>query len=375
MNPSKPMADGFTFFIYLSVLVTTVFLAYLTFNRYANLPKRLSSILVTIIFLILTLVGGLRYEVGQDYHSYERLFIERPWVENEYDRAERDIGFMFLIDRLSESNVPNWSIFLAFSFFTILFLFLSFNKSPGLLSVGIFFFLTLGFYFYSFNAVRQAFAMSALMLALTFVEKRKFIPFLICILLGASIHKSLIIFIPAYFILYRRIFIGKAWLLVAIGAIGFGFMLSFFFSSFIDTMNFLTESVEFGYRSAINKSGSGSLMSILSPIFIAKVILGLTIVHHAESLYKEFPKSVPFVNMSVIGALVYSAFSQVQFISRFNYYFQFMNVMTFSFLTMLWIYNRKERNVVVLLGYCSAFYLLSIIQGDSGSTPYQFIEF
>lgn len=369
------MADGFTFFIYLTVLVTTVSLAYLAFNRYANLPKRISNTLVIVIFFILTLIGGLRYDVGRDYHSYERLFTERPWVENEYDKAERDIGFMAVVDGLNALEVESWVVFLFFSAMTFLVFLKAFKKFQNLIMLGLFFFITLGFFFYTFNGIRQMFALMMMFLSMRFVQDRRIIPFIVSILIGASIHKSLIIFLPFYFFINKPLFKGDLWIFIGITSVFLGVALSLVFSSFIGAINVITESVEFGYSSAINKSSAGSFMSMLSPIFLSKVIIGLTIIYFKDKLVSRFPLSIPFVNMSVMGSLIYNVFSQVQFVSRFNTYFQFMNVITLAFLITLWVEKGQIYHITAIIIYSLAFYFLIIFQGDSGSAPYQFISF
>lgn len=64
--------------------------------------------------------------------------------------------------------------------------------------VSLFLLLTQGFYFNSMNSVRYYFALALAMYAQKYVLRGEYGKFILWVLLGCTIHKSVLLIIPAY---------------------------------------------------------------------------------------------------------------------------------------------------------------------------------
>ncbi|MCI1966648.1 MAG: EpsG family protein [Oscillospiraceae bacterium] len=66
--------------------------------------------------------------------------------------------------------------------------------------IGMFVFLSFGFYGNSLSFIRQCIAISIFLYSVEFMKKKQFLPYLLIILLSSAFHKSMLIMIPVYFI-------------------------------------------------------------------------------------------------------------------------------------------------------------------------------
>lgn len=77
------------------------------------------------------------------------------------------------------------------------------SKMPGL---SVYIYLTLGFFTFSFSGLRQAIAIAIVFLSFKYIQEKRFLKFLICIILATTFHTSAVIFIiayPLYFIRFK----------------------------------------------------------------------------------------------------------------------------------------------------------------------------
>ena len=197
------MTDVLTFSVYFSTLISSVFLAKLgSRSSRSKIKTRLNTIYILVSLIILVVISGFRYNVGQDYIGYAFYYNEQPFLDESIG-MEIEYGFILLVNLLNGLELGVWSYFLISALITYTLLFYSFKRYRHLLYLGVFFFITYGFYFFTFNGVRQAIAMSALGASMIFIQKRQLIPFLGTIFLGGLMHKSLFLFFPLYFFINR----------------------------------------------------------------------------------------------------------------------------------------------------------------------------
>ena len=165
----------------------------------------------TVIFLVLSslamvAVAFLRADtVGIDYKQYETYFYQ-----------VHDGGWSFLISSANGYRVePGYSLLNYFvSLFTrdvhiymlvvavlvvTLTAVLLYRVSP-IPWIGMFVFASFGFYGNSLNFIRQCIAIAIFLYSIEYIKKKKFIPYLLIILLASTFHKSMLIMIPVYFI-------------------------------------------------------------------------------------------------------------------------------------------------------------------------------
>lgn len=156
----------------------------------------------------LFLVVGLRsITTGNDTKGYvERFLSDRSleWSEVAVVHFE-ELGYYYFI-KLIGCFTDNPQIFLLItalaSLIGIFDLIWQNSNSPVL---SLFFYMTLGNFFFVLTGIRQAIAMSICMLAVRFIQKRKLIWYVLLIWVAAQFHHSAYIFIVMYFLGVRKV--------------------------------------------------------------------------------------------------------------------------------------------------------------------------
>ena len=177
-----------------------------------------------VITLILFIFSFIRWERGPDWLSYYNTFqVTLPWDFTDYYGANFEFGY-FLLNVLTKSIFDNYTVLL-FIYACILFYFhtagiLQFTKYPVtalLISWAMGF---AGMYF-----VRSGIAIAILFFSIKYIQQRKFFKFIFFLILGAMFHRSVFLFIIAYFIFPLKIS-PRVMILSIIGAIICGFLIS-----------------------------------------------------------------------------------------------------------------------------------------------------
>lgn len=152
------------------------------------------------VFCLLTGVSACRIAVGNDYWVYKQNF---SLISQERHVAS-EIGFNAIVSffqlLFEEGKVQYVSIFAFFSITTV-FLFVKALCDQGSdFAFSLFLLLTGGYYFNSLNSVRYYFALALALYAMKYVLRREYGKFILCILPGALIHKSILLVIPVYLV-------------------------------------------------------------------------------------------------------------------------------------------------------------------------------
>lgn len=164
--------------------------------------KKDYRLLLIICFGLLFLFGAFRYDFGLDYSAYEDIYNANNKDNYEYDDTERiEFGYLvlnyicpsFRLLLIITSLIVCVSYYFLFDryipykyrFLGILLLYLSGNNTI----------------FFMFSGIRNAVAISLLILSLPLIEKRKLILFLIVMFLASSFHNSAFIFFPIAYLM------------------------------------------------------------------------------------------------------------------------------------------------------------------------------
>ncbi|MEH6514605.1 MAG: EpsG family protein [Maribacter arcticus] len=361
------MADTITFLVYLLLLLFSVgLLKRFTVNK--------NKMLIFLSLTLMIVVAGLRYNTGRDYENYKFLYEEAPtFVES--IAIDMEVGYSALVDILNSNDLKVWSFFTICAFLTYALLFYSFNNYHQLLYLGIFFYITYGFYFYSFNGVRQAVAMSFLAVGAKYIVEKKIVKYIIVIVLGGLMHKSLFVFLPFYF------FIDKIKLDVKIWYVLFFISLILHFIPITDLFdlsfftNLISDSeVDYsGYAENLNDDEGQS--GQLSLGYLTRVVIGFFILYFYKRITNLDKDYIVYYNFALIGILLYNAFSHVLFMSRINYYFLFFSIFALSFIIAYLNKSRKQLTINIIMAFFVALYCYGIFIGENGVSPYQFISF
>ena len=180
--------------------------------------------------------------------------------------------------------------------------------------------MALGYYFQSFNTVRYYLALALALYAIPYVLKKQWGRFALLMLLGATLHKSLLVVIPLYFLASLP---WKKWQL-AVAAV--------FCSTFFFMQDFYLKMVVFlypTYEDTEYLEGGTSIVNIVR--CFAVLILALF-------CYKRSVKDSPrnrFYFYCNLGALVmYVCCSFLPIISRIGYYLTITHIFFLPSLVM-----------------------------------------
>lgn len=184
--------------VYLTMLAVSLLFANYAQNtrRYPKLTGsyRILAVLSSIPFILVTV---LRYEVGIDWTS---IYAPHYYYINHGIKNFSEAGFNMLNKILYQVTPEPWILFALVGFATMVFFFLAFYRLSDQYTISILVFFLMSYYFQSLNQIRQMLAMAIFLFAVRYIFQRRFIPYIICILIGATIHTSSLIYLPIYFL-------------------------------------------------------------------------------------------------------------------------------------------------------------------------------
>jgi len=152
-------------------------------------------------FLPLFLVSALRYQVGGDYVGYERIF--KNVSEGAEIYAEPGFGLLNWLVVCYSENIQ-W-VYALSALITLGLIFWGVYRESASPVLSIFLFTAMGYFFSSFNILRQFIAVAILFAALPLLRERKLLPYLLLVALAMTFHKTAVIMLPLYFLLPLRL--------------------------------------------------------------------------------------------------------------------------------------------------------------------------
>lgn len=179
------------------VLIILIILINLIIGQENKKRKKLSVVLT---FLLIFLIQALRDKtVGVDLLPYENFFniISRHTIKenitNNYVSLE--IGYIIFNNLiLLFTKDFQWFIIITSFIINAIMAWFIYKYSKNVLST-ILLYIGLGLFIFSFSGIRQMLAISVCLIAFDFLRKRKYIPWLVCIVIAFSFHKSALVMI------------------------------------------------------------------------------------------------------------------------------------------------------------------------------------
>ncbi len=156
--------------------------------------------------ILLTLFAGFRSDrVGTDTRYYTRNFNSQ--LDVEYFIFDKTVEFGYqLLEYALLSVTSHYFWLLTLTSFIVLYCYLKIIKKYSVNYLfSVFLFITLGFYTFLFNGLRQGIAMAIFTIALPFLLEKRLLPYLLVCFIGSLFHISALFMIPFYFIVNLRI--------------------------------------------------------------------------------------------------------------------------------------------------------------------------
>ncbi len=288
---------------WLSFIIIALFFSFISVDK--KFDDNLRMFAKICLIFVLVYFAGFRDGLGHDYDGYYDLLINGSF--NEYTFKEP--GFSLFSNVVYHTELSPVFFFLIMAIITNYLFITSFYRYKNIFLI-IFIYLTVSiYYFNTFNLVRQMAAASIFMYSIRFVEERKFLHYLLCILLATSFHTSAIYLLPIYFIVNRN-YSNRSLLIILNGSIIIGQLLKLDLSSFMSKYLTLYYWYFDGNDDTVYESGYLTLLF--------NIVLILLII------YKKKDEDVRYkvaLNLFFIGVILYNLIPSFYFIFRFAAYF------------------------------------------------------
>lgn len=202
--------------LYILIFLFIIGYGLLTFstNLYQTNKQKAINRYINVVCVVLALFSGLRnLGVGEDTYGYYLGYVDiqsTPWKQLFFDFIQyiktgegKDVGFPLFVKatQLISAQFQFFLIFVAVFFYAFFLNFLKKNCTTLIdvvLSFTIFY--VLFYYIFSMTAIRQSITLAITLYCYEFVKKKRIIPFLLLLLLFSTVHKSILIYIPFYFL-------------------------------------------------------------------------------------------------------------------------------------------------------------------------------
>lgn len=303
--------------LYCIVALAAVLLSLLVDNHYVRKEylytrqQILNRLCLVSVFLLLFIVSALRLNVGNDYAKY----VEFMHLIRCDAVVPTEFGFNWVVKALYWiSGYENYLlVFAVFAFATIFLFMKAIYEQADSFPFSFFLFMALGYYFQTFNTVRYYLALAIALYAIPYVLRKEWVKFVLLILLGATMHKSLLVVLPLYLL---ASVCWKRWQLV-LGAV---FCTTFFF--FQDFYLKLVIWLYPTYEDTEYLEGGTSVVNILR----CTAVLVLALLCYKKSIRDHVRNRFYFY--CNLGALVmYVCCSFLPIISRIGYYLTITHIL------------------------------------------------
>lgn len=317
--------------------------------------RKRKGVLILVSLQLVLLLGMRNISVGGDSRTYDSLFRH---VVNGGTVGYLEIGNRIVFSAIAAIWPSTVALFVTYAILTVVpIAYVSYKESENIW-FSMMTYAGFAFYYWAFNAMRQAVAMSMEMLAIHSLNKNKKTRFFAFSLIAISFHSSAIIILLCYFINNIKIKNKNRLTIVVVlsvigGLFGRGFMyiIGNLFSKYSDYMD--------GFYFS-----SGNW---LHPILYAMIFCFVMLVRD------DYADLNLYSNMLGIGVVLYFLATQVKIVNRLTYYFTMpaMIILLPNIINSLSKNNKKIAKALFYSGI-SVYQLLLIISNGQGIIPYRF---
>lgn len=265
-------------------------------------PSRKKEIIfLCISSVILIVFSSIRAtNVGIDYFQFYVPFFENvhsggwKFLVSEANPYRKEFGFSFLTFLLSRvtGNIFVYMAFIAVIMIGLTALVLYRDCSKPW--IGMFIFVSFNFFGNSLSYIRQSLAIAIFLFAIHYLKEKRFVPYLLIVLLAATFHNSLLLMIPVYFLAQ----IAVNWLSIGTYAGITVLVLSFSWQIF----DFITQFIYKGYatENGIYFMKGRDFMTGFVP-----VLAMVAMIVFQKLLLKRNPKNVVLINMAMYTGIFF----------------------------------------------------------------------
>lgn len=265
-------------------------------------PSRRNDLIFTVILSVVMFFFSILRDVsvGIDYPMYIGFFQEvcekgLPFIFSSANVYRLEIGYSLLEYILSffGSSQLVYAIGIALVCLTLNAVFV-YQYSPSVW-LSYFIFISFGFFGYTLCTIRHQIAIAIFMFALPHLQNKRFVPYLLIVLLAATFHKSMVIWIPVYFLAQ----LAMDWRAYSF----YGVCLAFYFFFSEKLMITITQYVYTGYR--LGTDGAYFLEGRDIPTAVIPVLFFIVVLLMQKPLLARNPRNLPLMNLSMYCAALF----------------------------------------------------------------------
>lgn len=347
--------------VYYTVIISICVLAMIDFQTsnehcYVMGYRKMQKWIASIIIVILSLVAGLRYNVGTDYHNY---YVSYNDFKNVSLQLNDEPGIK-VIARIASFiyDDPGTMMFLA-AVITVILLTVTIVRNSEMCWLSLMLYVLLCCWHGCFNGVRQYLAAAILFAGHYFIKEKKLVFWCMVVFVASMFHVTAVIGLVFYF--FPRIKISFKQIVLSIIFIYIGMQAYdriFGFIGFLksDTFDFVGQ-------------GSGYLTNSISPFRILVAWVPVIFFWIFNRYYnKEEEKFKFYINMSLLHAIFMTAAINSTYLGRIGIYTGVYNTLTWPLLIKK-VEPRSQKILIIIMLF---FYFLYWHTEASGSTLVNF---
>ncbi len=286
------------------------------------------------IFILLTTVLILRVNIGNDYYRYTQIMHELRVDGYVITEPGFNLVCRFLLKTKLWWNAGYFLCFAVFGIITMGFMLKAMYDLSIDFKLTFFMFMALGMYFQTFSIMRYYVALALVMYGIKYLLDKKYVRFILIVLVAASFHKIALVAIPLYFL---AIVPWKKWHIGVFMGLGIQFMV--FKDFYLKIMLKLYPSYQGATQLLATTSNYANILRCL-----AVLLLGIL---YYDGCIKDEPKNRFFfyLNLETVALYVFGYYIPV--ISRIGY---FLNISQLFLVPAIVHAEKDEKKRRILIG-------------------------
>jgi len=323
---------------------------------------------VTLILISFMSFYALRWKTGTDFGNYYESYFNYGQTSIADLIGTRDWGFYVLTSAIYDL-CPDSFVFYNYilAALTYIPLVLTYRKSSSNFTFTMFLYITMMTYYWPYNGVRQSIACSICFCAYPLLYDKKYIKYVLCVLVAYLFHSTALLMIPIMFIVTRRAWSKLIGITVTLLGASLVFM-SNIWNNITELLQFIGQEKMANDYQVFDDADKGAN--------ILRIIVVLVPIIMSFIFYKQLKRNNPKIDLLINMSLMCGAFmifsSKVTVLARFSSYFIFFNALLIPEISALF----KERDRRLFLGITAMLffiYMCMLLPVDSDLLPYRFI--
>ncbi len=346
-------------------LINTAVFVYMMFYVYSreSLKQRKNRLLCCIWMLQFGLIAIFRAEsVGTDLPTYKAGFEEIIFQGNERITSRSwEPGYVFL-NKISGILGNHFFVLTALcSIITVSIVVYQTYKISYLAPLCLYFYVTLVYYYASFNMVRQSLAMAISLIGFQFIKERNLLKYIAVVAIACLFHASAIILIPLYFL--ANITLTPRFLYISIG--GTAIVLIFIKEMFKFAISMLGRYDSYLVVVQYLEGRSGINIILPGLIFIVAYIL-------KDRLIQLDIVNKKLISISFFALLISCLQLRIGVLERLSHYYNFFNIYLIAQFPLCFYEKKQKIFVILIIMACALAYNLFVFyMGFHEVLPYR----